>query len=657
MDSSKLNFNVLDLVSNTRASEGYDVKNYEKYLNVIANILKRYRSILGLVKKSSKPPKSKKNKNKSKTSDAPLTEYEILCCRVQYYIYEVEKAHTKAKLLEELYAKTEEPRQRYHMIRRLSKSLKSGVSLISIFDSFSDPLNLLLAAIYIAEIEAEIYFKQEEYHKALYLFSFNRYISSSLKDSTLLSFNQISALSNHFSENDPFIRFSAYNLGIEGARSLALPDLCQNFLKNSKSKFEFKFGSPDYFSNILQSLLTGSTVEIEVEKSTDSKSPYQNLKIVGPELSTAQLLFLDSKQRNSHSTSSLNNLLISVSSKYTPISVFSSSNSSIGDINELFDPVIDSWRQTLIEINSSRSEFKPLVSKYAQFVVNNLFSLKNFFLERCIQSTNIDSKDSISDDWFQLNKEFLNKVTNKLVSRFSELKLDTTNNKITDIKNVSELSQLSILFDNISYHSNLCLMDLQKDSFPFEHSIAEFNHLYFSSARDLSSSMQLLSNSNSTKTFSQVLNSLSLAKENIIKSQIIFEQLEADSNYKPSSSIQSFIFRSSCTYLPQISSAIIELFNLVKLFNSSLSIAHSAIDFPSAISKDLKYSTQPLISKPIFYDLASDFIDFDMASLTKKANISQSSSSKLKNNAPSGQSSEANSSTLSSIFSSFLGRK
>ncbi|OMJ26484.1 Signal recognition particle subunit SRP68 [Smittium culicis] len=643
MSELALDFNVLDLISNFRAANGYDSRNFDKYSKAVSNALKNLRQLLDDSKKSAKNAKSKK---KPKAALPQLTENEKFCKKIQLHLFEFEKARTKAKLLEELYSKTEEPRQRYHMIRRLAKAIKIGSSLLSLIDPTINPLNFLFAAAFVAETEAEILFKQEIYHNALYLFSFVRQISSTLKSSSALSINQASSLDNCLNENVPFIRFSAYNLEIDGARSSPIYELCQTFLSNSKDVDDFKFGSIENISLSLNSIAE-STTSASSDPSSSS-SPSTGLTITGFDISTSNLLFLNSFNHASIALTSQNSLLESLQSI---------SSNSIQDIDNLFDPVISNWKLAISEIKQSKSEIKSPTIKYAQFCINNLFCLKFHLASQLTKSTNPDFASL--DNWFTLSPELLNQISHlflKFVSKDSSVpKL----NKISDLQSASGLSILSVYFDNIYFHSDLSLSNIAKNNFLAEFSATEFNCSFFSASRDLAISLYNLSTIKHTSfDHPAITKSLLSAKSHAENASTILSQLSNNSSYKSSKSIQCFISSSHSHLLPQIISTVENLLTISQSHCVAYNKIQSASDFPSILPSLLDYPTKPIASKPIFYDLASDFIDFDIASISKKANISNSSSPSDKKPSKSlASQQDNNTSTISSIFSSFLGRK
>ncbi|OMJ28261.1 Signal recognition particle subunit SRP68 [Smittium culicis] len=668
MSDITLDFNVLELITNFRAANGYDSRNFDKYSKAVSNALKNLRQLLD---DSKKPAKNAKAKKKTKAALPQLTENEKFCKKIQLHLFEFEKARTKAKLLEELYSKTEEPRQRYHMIRRLAKATKIGSSLLSLIDSAINPLNFLLAAVFVAETEAESLFKQEIYHNALYLFSFVRQISSTLKSSSSLSINQASSLDNclnenvpfiRFSaynleldassldnclnENVPFIRFSAYNLELDGARSTPIYELCQTFLSNSKTVNDFKFGSTEKISLALQSF--ADSPKSTSSDSTSSSSPTTGLTITGFDFSTSNLLFLNSFNNASNALTSQNSLLESLQS---------ASSNSIQDIDNLFDPVISNWKHAISEIKQSKSEIKSPAIKYAQFCINNLFCLKFHLASQLTKSTNSDFASL--DNWFALSPELLTQISLLFLNLVSKNSSAPKPSKISDLQSASGLSILSVYFDNIYYHSNLLLSNIAKNNFLAEFSATEFNCSFFSASRDLAISLYNLSSINhSSFDHSAITKSLLSAKSHAENASTILSQLSNNSSYKSSKSIQCFISSSHSHLLPQIISTVENLLIISQSHCVAYNKIQSASDFSSIVPSLLDYPTKPIASKPIFYDLASDFIDFDIASISKKANISNSSSSSDKKSSKSQTSQQDNNtSTISSIFSSFLGRK
>ncbi|KAJ1915821.1 signal recognition particle subunit srp68 [Mycoemilia scoparia] len=156
-----LRFNVLEYVYKNRQEYGVRNKDYIAYRRFCKNHLHQVRKTIGNLQGT-----SKKYQQKSIVSiddDKNDTEHKLK---------QSERAWAFSMELKELYYRTEEPRQRYHLVRRLKVAINTIKSLLEVVKSSSgeilvDDFTYLSILAYLFNFKALLAFEQEEWEPAL----------------------------------------------------------------------------------------------------------------------------------------------------------------------------------------------------------------------------------------------------------------------------------------------------------------------------------------------------------------------------------------------------------------------------------------------------------------------------------------------------------
>ncbi|KAJ2766491.1 signal recognition particle subunit srp68 [Coemansia nantahalensis] len=139
---------------------------------------------------------------------------------VEILLLQAERAWAYAMDLRELYACTEEPRQRQHLVRRLRAACKAARQLAALVPGFCDTRTVLAAHAYWLQLQAQLHFELEEWAAALDCASAAYVASDQL---ALTGGPRQSALPSSIVETlDPVIRLAAHQARVAGAHS-ALP--------------------------------------------------------------------------------------------------------------------------------------------------------------------------------------------------------------------------------------------------------------------------------------------------------------------------------------------------------------------------------------------------------------------------------------------------
>ncbi|KAJ2857033.1 signal recognition particle subunit srp68 [Coemansia erecta] len=204
----EINFDVFSYVHDSRQTYGLRAQEYTRYRRYCANHLRTVRKSAKMIQGTSKA-----YCKKEVTAEVASTPEHI-----EILILDAERAWAYAMDLRELYSRTEEPRQRYHLIRRLRAACKAGEQLAAVADSVCDKCTSLACYAYWLQIQAQLYFELEEWQKALDCAVFCCVISKQLGAT---GSSQKQALAYAVIETlDPIIRLAAYQVRMEGAQQL-----------------------------------------------------------------------------------------------------------------------------------------------------------------------------------------------------------------------------------------------------------------------------------------------------------------------------------------------------------------------------------------------------------------------------------------------------
>ncbi|KAJ2706743.1 signal recognition particle subunit srp68 [Coemansia sp. IMI 203386] len=204
----EIGFDVFSYVHDSRQTYGLRAQEYTRYRRYCAHHLRTVRKSAKMTHGTSKAY----SKNDVTAEVASTPEH------IEILVLEAERAWAYAMDLRELYSRTEEPRQRYHLIRRLRAASKAGEQLAAVAGSVCNQRTSLSCYAYWLQIRAQLHFELEEWEAALDCAVFCCAVSKQLGAT---GSSQQQALAHSVIENlDPIVRLAAYQVRIDGAQQL-----------------------------------------------------------------------------------------------------------------------------------------------------------------------------------------------------------------------------------------------------------------------------------------------------------------------------------------------------------------------------------------------------------------------------------------------------
>ncbi|KAJ1675817.1 signal recognition particle subunit srp68 [Spiromyces aspiralis] len=141
---------------------------------------------------------------------------------LEVLVIQAERAWALGMELKESYSRTEEPRQRYHLIRRLRAAAKAAATLVAKVSECCAEVSLVLSAhAYLHYLQALLAFEQEEWERALDYASIAHHLYGVLRKSrSVLSScsSNATAITAFVAELAPVIRLAAYQIQLPGAQ-------------------------------------------------------------------------------------------------------------------------------------------------------------------------------------------------------------------------------------------------------------------------------------------------------------------------------------------------------------------------------------------------------------------------------------------------------
>ncbi|KAJ2453212.1 Severe Depolymerization of Actin [Coemansia sp. RSA 2336] len=135
---------------------------------------------------------------------------------VEIQLLLAERAWAYAMDLRELYSRTEEPRQRQHLVHRLKAATKAAHHLAELAPQLCEPRTVLAAYAYWLQMQSQLCFEKQEWEAALNNAVMCRRIIDALAQT---GSSQQYALSHAILERlDPIVRLSAYQIRMPGAQ-------------------------------------------------------------------------------------------------------------------------------------------------------------------------------------------------------------------------------------------------------------------------------------------------------------------------------------------------------------------------------------------------------------------------------------------------------
>ncbi|KAJ1962536.1 signal recognition particle subunit srp68 [Dipsacomyces acuminosporus] len=214
---SKIAFDVFGYIHDSRQTYGLRAQDYTRYRRYCAHRLQRVRKSVKLTQGAATAFRKKEvtDENASKPE------------HVEILILEAERAWAFAMDLREQYSRTEEPRQRYHLVRRLKAASKAARRLATISATACDIRTSLAAYSYWLQLQSQTDFELEKWEAALDCSVFSRVISERL---AMAGTSQQYALAHALMETlDPIVRLAAYQARLTGAQQSHPADITKQW--------------------------------------------------------------------------------------------------------------------------------------------------------------------------------------------------------------------------------------------------------------------------------------------------------------------------------------------------------------------------------------------------------------------------------------------
>ncbi|KAJ2449668.1 signal recognition particle subunit srp68 [Coemansia sp. RSA 2337] len=208
-DQAPIEFGIFGYIHESRQTYGLRAQDYLRYRRFCAHRLRNVRSGVKLTQGTSTA-----FRKKEVTVDMVKKPEHL-----EILLLQAERAWAFAMDLRELYSRTEEPRQRYHLIRRLRAACKAGEQLAAAAAASSgtcDGRTSLEAQAYKLQMQSQLFFELGEWTSALDCAVLSRVISEQL---ALLGSSRHYALAHAMIEAlDPIVRLAAYRARMAGAQ-------------------------------------------------------------------------------------------------------------------------------------------------------------------------------------------------------------------------------------------------------------------------------------------------------------------------------------------------------------------------------------------------------------------------------------------------------
>ncbi|KND05197.1 uncharacterized protein SPPG_00857 [Spizellomyces punctatus DAOM BR117] len=224
LQPGELYLNVLALTNEARNMHGLRHQDYQRYRQFCANKVQRLRKGCNLVQAGAK----RRFEKKPVTAEVVTGEKHL-----QLLLFEAERGWAYAM---ELKAEVrDEPRKRFHQVKRLKKAVEAAKRLHDICQNCqADNRTLLDVQAYAATMAGFLFFEQQRWEEALDKFATARVIYQRLAKAGTAQ--QEALCQSVIDSIDPSIRFCAYNLKIKGAQNLEISSLIEQTNESSRSE-------------------------------------------------------------------------------------------------------------------------------------------------------------------------------------------------------------------------------------------------------------------------------------------------------------------------------------------------------------------------------------------------------------------------------------
>ncbi|KAI8824151.1 uncharacterized protein EV422DRAFT_519111 [Fimicolochytrium jonesii] len=209
-----LHLNVLSETHETRNMHGLRHQDYQRYRQFCARKIARLRKVGGLTQSTPK----KKYVRKPVTAELVTGEKSL-----QILLFEAERAWAYAMEIKQ--EVRDEPRKKFHMIKRLKRGVEAAKSLQQLCETCADERTVLDVKAYAALLSAYLAFEQQHWEDALNKFAVGRTIYAGLSNTG--NSHQATLAQSAIDGIDPSIKFCAYSLRISGAQTVEIEKLLE----------------------------------------------------------------------------------------------------------------------------------------------------------------------------------------------------------------------------------------------------------------------------------------------------------------------------------------------------------------------------------------------------------------------------------------------
>ncbi|KAJ1666021.1 signal recognition particle subunit srp68 [Coemansia sp. RSA 1646] len=208
VDAKRVAFDIFGYIHTSRQTYGMRAQDYMRYRRYCANHLRNVR----------KAAKLSQGSSTSYNPKAVTAEIASEPKHIEILVLQAERAWAFAMDLRELYSRTEESRQHYHLVRRMRAASKAGRQLADIAYTVCDPQTALAASAYWLQIQSQLCFELEEWDAAMDSAVFSRIISEQLAISG--NSERYALCHAMIEELDPIVRLAAYQSGMRSAQQI-----------------------------------------------------------------------------------------------------------------------------------------------------------------------------------------------------------------------------------------------------------------------------------------------------------------------------------------------------------------------------------------------------------------------------------------------------
>ncbi|KAJ2366526.1 signal recognition particle subunit srp68, partial [Coemansia sp. RSA 2607] len=244
-----LEFDVFGYVHAARQTHGLRAEEYGRYRRYCAHHLRTVRKAAGLTQRSESGGGGGGGAayaRREATADNASSS-----AHVEVLVLEAERAWAGAMDVREQHARTEDPRQRYHVVRRLRAAAAAAGRLAGVARRVCDERTAAASSAYWLHMRAQQHFEVREWPAALDCAVLARVASQRLGSGTAHQ----QALAQAMAEAvDPLVRLAAYHARVPGAQQLAAADIAAQWHARRTAGEGGEAGAIDDYAVIAQAV-------------------------------------------------------------------------------------------------------------------------------------------------------------------------------------------------------------------------------------------------------------------------------------------------------------------------------------------------------------------------------------------------------------------